>query len=242
MISINLGNLQIHFTEKKDGNFGERFGAKEAKSNKKRILKKLKIDKKNVAEMNVNHTTNITNVSKPFSTKWTIFNKTDSLLTQLNDITLFLTTGDCIPLVFHDSANGAFGLVHVGWRNSIQNIHILALLKLSKYFGSQPKNVEVVLGPAIHSCCYQWKTPPPHLNFSEWKEHIQENNNTWFVDFVGYVEKSLILNGIRKKNIQILEECTFHNSNKWFSHHRSQHFKKPNGRLATLVTKNTISP
>ncbi len=236
MISINFGNhLQISFTEKKDGNFASRFGVKEAKLNRTKLLQQLSLGKK-VAEMNVNHTSKVISLKKMPTNKWNSFAKTDCLLTSLDDIALFLTTGDCIPLVVYDPTNKAFGLCHIGWRNAIQNVHNIALLKLSESYGSQPKDIQILFGPAIHSCCYQWTTPPPHLFFYDWKDYVEEKNNNWNLDLLGFVEQSLIQNGVKKKNIQILNECTYHNSDKWFSHQRSKHYQDANGRIATIVT------
>jgi len=65
---------------------------------------------------------------------------------------LVITVADCMPIFLYDSASGAFGLLHSGWRGT--GILAVAVREMIARFGTRPKDLSVCLGPSIGSCCY----------------------------------------------------------------------------------------
>lgn len=63
-----------------------------------------------------------------------------------------VTVADCMPLYIYDSKNGAFGIVHSGWKGT--GICGKAIEKMEKEYGTDRKDVCVILGPHIKDCCY----------------------------------------------------------------------------------------
>jgi polyphenol oxidase len=63
-----------------------------------------------------------------------------------------VTVADCMPIWLLDRDSGAFGLLHSGWKGT--GILRVAVLELSRRFGSRPSSMAAILGPAIGSCCY----------------------------------------------------------------------------------------
>jgi len=73
----------------------------------------------------------------------------DILITDLDDVVLGCWAADCAPLVMV-GVDGEFALVHAGWRGLAAGIVDVAVAAFR-----QPV-AEIVLGPAIGPCCYEF--------------------------------------------------------------------------------------
>lgn len=97
------------------------------------------------------------------------FPGTDALVTQSSDVVLTVTAADCLPVYFSDTATGAIGLAHAGWRGLVSGMHfgnpfqhnqgIAGVLgatfeAMRRSFGTQPENLQVAIGPSIGPCHY----------------------------------------------------------------------------------------
>ena len=67
-------------------------------------------------------------------------------------VTLLVTAADCLPILIA-APNGAYALLHSGWRGT--GIAATAVRCLQQRFGVAPGSLSVVLGPGIGACCYQ---------------------------------------------------------------------------------------
>jgi len=76
----------------------------------------------------------------------------DGAITGDPSLVLAITVADCIPIALFDRENGAFALVHSGWKGT--GIAVVALEMMRHSFGTRPCNVYAVIGPGIGSCCY----------------------------------------------------------------------------------------
>ena len=56
---------------------------------------------------------------------------------------------DCVPLLYYDRARRAIGLGHAGWRGALAGIASRIVEVMRKTYGSQPADIEVLVGPAI---------------------------------------------------------------------------------------------
>ena len=81
------------------------------------------------------------------------FNKQgDAIITRNKNLVPVVTVADCVPLYFYDSATGAFGAAHSGWKGT--GIAAEAVLAMAKNYGSKPRDILAAIGPHIHDCCY----------------------------------------------------------------------------------------
>ncbi len=64
-----------------------------------------------------------------------------------------VTVADCMPIWLWDSASGAWGLLHSGWKGT--GILERAVLAIAARRGSPHSAMSVILGPAIGACCYE---------------------------------------------------------------------------------------
>jgi polyphenol oxidase len=76
----------------------------------------------------------------------------DGMVTLRRDLVLTVTVADCLPIILHDPARGALGLVHSGWKGT--GIAVDALRLMTARFGTRPADVRVTIGPGIGPCCY----------------------------------------------------------------------------------------
>ncbi len=65
---------------------------------------------------------------------------------------LVMTVADCMPIFIHDSASGAFGLLHSGWKGT--GILEEAIGLMARRYGTRGRDVSAVFGPRIGPCCY----------------------------------------------------------------------------------------
>jgi hypothetical protein len=77
----------------------------------------------------------------------------DGMVTDRTDVVLSATVADCLPIFLRDTATGAFGLVHSGWKGT--GIAAGALRAMQHSYGTLPQNVAVTIGPGIGPCCYR---------------------------------------------------------------------------------------
>jgi YfiH family protein len=73
----------------------------------------------------------------------------DALVTAHSASVLAVLTADCAPVALAGD-NGAFGVVHAGWRGLAAGVVRAAVGALRELGASQ---VEAALGPCIHACC-----------------------------------------------------------------------------------------
>jgi YfiH family protein len=92
----------------------------------------------------------------------------DGLITAAQEAVLCVKVADCMPIYLFDRKNGAFGLLHSGWKGTGIVSDAVRLMKAR--FGSNPSNLAVILGPCIGPCCYYIEEERYRL----FKEHFGE--------------------------------------------------------------------
>ncbi|MDD5211979.1 MAG: peptidoglycan editing factor PgeF [Sulfuricurvum sp.] len=79
----------------------------------------------------------------------------DALITNCADVPLMVMSADCTPILIYDPINHAIGAVHAGRAGALNSILPKTLHAMKKHFETSLENVQIVLGPAIHGCCYE---------------------------------------------------------------------------------------
>ncbi len=80
---------------------------------------------------------------------------TDGLVTAERGVALFLRFADCTPILLYDAQRQAVGLVHAGWRGTLEGIAAEGVAALARHFGSRPQDLWAGIGPCIGPCCYE---------------------------------------------------------------------------------------
>jgi hypothetical protein len=79
----------------------------------------------------------------------------DGMITGESDIFLAVLTADCVPILFVAPKQRLAAAVHAGWRGTLAGIADKTVRRFNDQYGIAPANLEVALGPAIGSCCYE---------------------------------------------------------------------------------------
>jgi YfiH family protein len=79
----------------------------------------------------------------------------DALITATPRLALAVRTADCLPVLLFDPGVPAAGVVHAGWRGTVRRIAEKTVAALRASYGADPARMHAVIGPGIHSCCYE---------------------------------------------------------------------------------------
>lgn len=134
------------------------------------------------------------------------YRETDGLLIE-GQGSAFMNFGDCVPLIFY--CNKVAIISHAGWRGTAQNMAKVSVNKLVDEYNFKPKDIKVVIGPAICKNCYNvgedvynalYNTVDYHKGLFEIRE------DKFFVDLKGINKQQLVECGI--KQIDVCPYCT----------------------------------
>jgi len=79
----------------------------------------------------------------------------DYLVTNNKEYGIGVVTADCLPIVLYDPVHHASGIVHAGWKGLVAGVVQAAVQDMVEKFKSCPTTLEVYVGPAAGSCCYE---------------------------------------------------------------------------------------
>ncbi len=79
----------------------------------------------------------------------------DGLITDTPGIVIAVQAADCIPIILVDRKRRAVGVVHAGWRGTVQRIAEKGIGEMRKHFQSEPRNLLAAIGPGVQACCYE---------------------------------------------------------------------------------------
>ena len=165
------------------------------------LIDRLKLPKEYLAVPEQIHSNNVLFINKPGT-----YNKADGLITSNPKILLVVKTADCVPVYIYDNENKIAGLVHSGWRGTINGIVVNAINLMLK-MGSDISTIKVYLGPSINWCCYKVKKDVACKFDSVAKVKI--NNDIWKVSLHKQIYRDIIALGLYKNNLSISNICTF---------------------------------
>ena len=129
----------------------------------------------------------------------------DGLISSNRSIILSLQVADCVPLYLFDPEQRIIGLVHSGWRGTVQNITNKAVNLMAEN-GSNPGNIIAYIGPSIQQCHYQIGEEVAN-QFAE--NNVISDEDKYFLDLSGEISDQLVMSGLNEKNIKRSDVCTF---------------------------------
>jgi len=128
----------------------------------------------------------------------------DGFFTQLPGLLMMIKVADCQAILLYDPTKKVVGIIHAGWRGSVNNIVAKAIQLMVAEYNSSPADIIAGVGPSLGPCCsefrnWQQELPP---NFSRFK--ISANH----FDFWAITQLQLIESGVMRENIEIAGLCT----------------------------------
>lgn len=159
----------------------------------------------------------------------------DGVVTDLRDVALCVLTADCVPVLIAGRGGTPVAAVHAGWRGTVADIAGRAIGLLREHCGLSPRDLWVVLGPAIGPCCYNVgvdvanaleraglgaaaQVSPPGISY---RADLRLANRI-----------ALVRAGVPEENIVGIERCTSCQYRDFFSHRRQG---IPSGRQLSFI-------
>ena len=144
----------------------------------------------------------------------------DALVTNTPGTALMVYTADCTPILLHDPVTGAVGAAHAGWRGTAANIAGKTVQAMVDAFGCKPENIRAAIGPNIGQCCFETDSEVPEAMIEALGRsaviHIRHKKNKYYVNLKAINAQFLKDAGV--KNIEISEECTMCQHDRFWSH------------------------
>ena len=144
----------------------------------------------------------------------------DALVTNTPGVSLLVFTADCTPLLLHDPVTGAVGAAHAGWRGTVQSIGAKAVEAMVQNFGCEAKNIRAAIGPNIAQCHFETDADVPEAMIAafgdEVKAYIEQRGEKYHLDLKKI--NALVLRRAGVEHIEISEDCTYCQSDRFWSH------------------------
>jgi len=208
--SINQ-NIHLGLSAKADGSM------KNSSANRRAFLKHKNLDKKIVVSAGLIHGNKVTVVNGGGEN--ITISDCDALITSDRRYLLTITVADCLPLYFYDNEKQVVAIAHAGWRGVVAQIAKEVVDAFVDNYGSNLKDIEVLIGPHIQDCHFEVKSDVA-ANFKI-SETVIRNKKT-YINLAGAVTKQLLDLGLLQTHIQVSSECTFCSHDKYFSWRRDK--------------------
>lgn len=162
----------------------------------------------------------------------TVYPDTDGLIIHQPKTAVYLKFADCTPLIFYDKKNNVAAVSHAGWRGTAEKIGIKTVEKMQKNFGTEPRNIVALIGPAISMCCYEVNDDVKQLLLSTVKQKggLSLGN---FVDLKRINARQLEDIGV--EHIDICKYCTSCNNDMFYSYRKENGTGKRHFAFAQLL-------
>ncbi|MCB9811738.1 polyphenol oxidase family protein [Candidatus Nomurabacteria bacterium] len=162
----------------------------------------------------------------------------EAVITNCKRLGLFILTADCFPVIYYDSVHQAIGLAHLGRRPAQSQLAAKVIKSMNVEFGTEPKDVEILIGPGIHKESYLVEVMKQEIEAS-WKPYLKivAHTDLISIDLLGFIQDQLTDAGVLTANIKIEPVDTVISAD-YFSHYRSKRSGEPEGRFATVVMLN----
>jgi polyphenol oxidase len=151
----------------------------------------------------------------------------DALVTNEKNIALAITHADCQALMLFDPEYKVIAAVHAGWRGLCLNIYQKTVSFMVNNFNTRPSNIIACMSPSLclkHSEFKNYKKEFPKELWSYQKDRFHFDLRQIGVD-------QLMSAGIKNKNIELANDCSFCNEKDFYSHRR----EKETGRNCTVI-------
>jgi len=156
----------------------------------------------------------------------------DSLITNKRNIPIMVLGADCNLIIIIDKKEKAIGVVHAGWKGTLNGVLGKTLVEFKRHFDSSPENILAFFGPSIRNCCYKVDSiliDRFREKFGNGDYYFKEGND-FFLDIIKLNLIHLKVFGIQKDNVFDVGKCTSC-SNGFFSYRKEDN----TGRQAAIA-------
>ncbi len=193
-------------------------------NNRKRFFFSCKISINQVSYQRQTHSDISNFVEKP-----SFFCDSDALYTNIPGNYLAISIADCVPVFLYEKNKNVIAAIHSGWKGTHKKIAIKVIEKISKRFNINKNNFLAYIGPSISVENYEVGRDLYDL-FPERSKKII--NGKYYLDLKKENYYLLLESGIKPKNIEISEYCTYDNRDLFYSYRREG---KKSGRMIGVI-------
>jgi YfiH family protein len=201
--------------------------AEDVATNRRLVCEALGVQADRLCSPRQAHTRQALCITAPFSRERPT---ADALVTQVRRLALGTLAADCAPVLIADAAGTTVAAVHAGWRGALAGI-IEASVTAMESLGTRRADLTACIGPAIQQSSYQ-----VGLDLYQRFTRADDASARFFApdgaehfrfDLPGYVAHRLHEAGVVE--VERLDEDTYSQENRFFSHRRSSERGEPAG-------------
>ena len=200
------------------------------RENRERLVKALHIRYENLIVPKQIHSDQILIIDKQYLSlnekkRQEASNGYDALITQQKNISIGITTADCVPIILYDRQKQVTAAIHAGWRGTVKEITRKVVQNLETLFHTNPSDIIAGIGPSISRKYFEvgnevakqfvakqyFQQPIIYENPKTKKAHI----DLWEAN-----KQQLMHSGVPEKNIEIAQMCTYTQTETFFSARR----------------------
>ena len=152
----------------------------------------------------------------------------DAMITPDANVGLLTKLADCQGVILFDPDSKVLGLVHSGWRGSVQNILGHTVRRMVKEFGARPESMAAGIGPSLGPCCAEFVNYKTELPESFWG---YRNGNLF--DFWSISRDQLADEGVKSGNVEVSGLCTKCGTEGFYSYRG----EKKTGRFGMIAAR-----
>ncbi|HEX7856506.1 MAG TPA: peptidoglycan editing factor PgeF [Sphingobium sp.] len=181
------------------------------------------------------HSPDVVTVSRPIPTD--ARPEADALVTDRSGLLLGVLTADCVPVLLADREAGVIGAAHAGWKGAITGVTDSTLAAMEK-LGADRRRIAAAIGPCIGRASYEVSEAFIDPFLAEDAENARffgagKPGHLMF-DIAAYVAARLAREGVGR--IDLLDEDTYSQPDRFFSFRRSCHLSEPGyGRQISVI-------
>ena len=164
------------------------------------------------------------------------FADADAVITNDSGVALMLCYADCVPVLLYDPVHNAAGVVHAGWKGTVERIAVKTIARMGEEFGTDAADVLAGIGPSIGAGCYavgvevaaRFRTAFPAYA----AEIVQERDGAIHLDLWAANRLQLTEAGVAEENIDSAGICTSCDRSFFYSYRAAD---GRTGRLAAVM-------
>ena len=225
-----MNQIKYYFSTVKDGNLAYHVNdlVQNVNKNRQTLAKAQDYKDEDLVYMNQTHGNNVQIVDKN-SPK--LIENCDGIITKEKNLPLMVMVADCIPILFYDEAQGVIAAVHAGRNSTFLKIAQITAKKMINELYCKASDIKVIMGPSIHSCCYEVSNELLNIVKSSFGEKFCKKQN---IDLHGI--NIMLLEELGIKDIIVSKICTKCSSEDYFSFRKNP----KTGRFAGIISLSNV--
>jgi YfiH family protein len=174
------------------------------------------------------HSCNIEIVTE--QNKLSDFQNVDALITNTPYILIGVLSADCVPVLLADPIKNVVACIHAGWRGTVAEIVKHTILKMHNEFDCIAGDIIAGIGPSISAANYEVGEDVA-IHFKNISKQKQSNGKSC-IDLWIENKTQLLEAGVKEENISISKQCTYSNSDIFYSARKDS---ISTGRMASVI-------